>query len=248
VENTPYLRGRRLRLFGGPNGSGKSTILNQIRSTFDVGKYINADDIEQLLIQSGQLDLHPYGLIIDDPQLFHDFVRSHSITAKARQEGFEVNLKAIKSTIYCPLTSAFSYEAALIADYIRGELLAKGTKLTFESVMSHPSKLDVLDFANVHGYKTYLYFICTESPQINIERVKLRVKEGGHHVDEERILKRYTESLSLLKGAVQRTYRSFIWDNSQKEPCLILEVYKGREVTFLNDIIPDWVNQYLLKN
>lgn len=245
-KNSPYKWGRRLRLFGDPNGSGKSTILNQIRDNFDVGEYVNADEIEQQLIENEFLDLRDYGLRITNLMGFNDFVANHSITAKARQNGFDVKLKASRYAIFSPISTIFSYEAALIADYLRSELLKKGKKITFETVMSHPSKIDVLDYANQNGYKTYLYFICTSSPDINIERVKLRVQEGGHNVDEERIVKRYYESLNLLKPAIQKTYRAFIWDNSEKEPKLILDVLLGREVTFLNTTIPSWVDKYLI--
>lgn len=34
--------------------------------------------------------------------------------------------------------------------------------------------------ASAEGYKVYLYFVSTESPEINKYRVKLRVKEKGH--------------------------------------------------------------------
>lgn len=46
-----------MRVFGGPNGSGKTTIIGLIKSSFDVGFYINADDIEKEVSSSGKFDL-----------------------------------------------------------------------------------------------------------------------------------------------------------------------------------------------
>lgn len=43
--NQLYQKNHRLRMFAGPNGSGKSTIFNQISSSFDIGIYLNADDL-----------------------------------------------------------------------------------------------------------------------------------------------------------------------------------------------------------
>jgi len=140
-----------------------------------------------------------------------------------------------------------SYEAALIADYLRVKLIERGEKLSFESVMSHSSKLEVFDLAAKHGYKVYLYFICTESPEINIDRVKQRVLEGGHHVDDDKIEKRYYLTLNLLKEAVRKTYRSFLWDNSGTESELILEVEGGSNITMITEnTTPHWCEQYLL--
>lgn len=45
--------------------------------------------------------------------------------------------------------------------------------------MSHPSKLQILEQALKSGYKNYLYFIATESPYVNIDRVSARVQKGG---------------------------------------------------------------------
>jgi len=73
------------------------------------------------------------------------------------------------------------------------------------------------------------------------------VKLGGHHVALKKIESRYYNSLLNLKQAVQNTYRSFIFDNSESKPNLILEVFKGEEVTYYNEEIPHWVDKYLLE-
>ena len=93
--------------------------------------------------------------------------------------------------------------------------------------------------------KTYLYYISTESPAINVARVKQRVKLGGHQVKEEKIISRYYESLSNLLDAVQQTYRTFVFDNSGKEKQLILEVFKGEDVIFHHKEVPKWIDKYI---
>jgi predicted ABC-type ATPase len=45
--------------------------------------------------------------------------------------------------------------------------------------MSSPDKVALLEKSRLLGYRTYLYFIATEDPQINIARVKSRVHLGG---------------------------------------------------------------------
>jgi predicted ABC-type ATPase len=80
--------------------------------------------------------------------------------------------------------------------------------------MSHHSKVDLLAQAQAAGYRTYLYFVATDDPVINISRVKSRVKLGGHNVPEDKIAERYHRSLELLMDAIRHTNRAYVFDNS----------------------------------
>ncbi len=244
--NQEYLKNRRLRVFGGPNGSGKSTILEQIDSKFDIGYYINADEIEKQLKSTQLVNLKDYGIQDFDSKKFKKASRNHSLIKKAKVDGYEIDLYFENNSILNPDKISHSYEAAFLADILRTELLQLGKKFAYETVMSHKSKIEFFKTAQKAGYKNYLYFISTESPVINIERVNQRVKLGGHPVAKGKIESRYYNSLANLKPAVQNTYRTFIFDNSGEKPNLILEVFKGEEVTFYNNEIPHWVDKYLL--
>ena len=81
--------------------------------------------------------------------------------------------------------------------------------------------------AAAEGYKVYLYFVTTESPEINVYRVALRVKQGGHNVPSEKIRKRYFLSLGLLYEAAELAYQSFFFDNSKdNEPFELIAHFK----------------------
>ena len=114
--------------------------------------------------------------------------------------------------------------------------------------MSHHSKIETFELANKNKFKTYLYFICTSSPQINIERVKSRISLQGHFVPEEKIIERYYKSLNLLRSAVDKAYRTYIWDNSGTTSQFVLEVLNGDDVIVRSDNVPEWVDKYLLSN
>ena len=152
----------------------------------------------------------------------------------------------LENNIINPSKVSHSYEAAFLADLLRNELLDASKKITFETVMSHPSKIAFLRKAKQKGYRVYLYFVSTESPLINVNRVEQRVKLGGHPVRKDKIESRYYKSLSLLKEAIEVSYRAFIFDNSGKETKLILEVFKGEKITFHQSEIPKWVEHYIL--
>jgi predicted ABC-type ATPase len=93
--------------------------------------------------------------------------------------------------------------------------------------ISHSSNLDIMRRAADAGYKVYLYFVSTESPEINKYRVALRVKKGGHDVPEDKIESRYYRSLSLLKEASEIAYQTFFFDNSiENEPFKLVAHFK----------------------
>lgn len=74
--------------------------------------------------------------------------------------------------------------------------------------------LDIMEEALAAGYKVYLYFVSTESPEINKYRVKARAAQGGHDVPPDKIESRYYRSLELLYDACQLSYQAFFFDNS----------------------------------
>lgn len=145
-----------------------------------------------------------------------------------------------------------SYEASLIINFIIHKLLERDTeRISFESVMSHPSKLDILKKAKERGYKNYLYYISTEDASINIARVENRVRTGGHNVSPDKIISRYTRSLDLLTDAVKLTHRTYIWDNSKSEAEYILNIEPDKPENNTHfqttDEIPIWVQTYLIE-
>lgn len=51
--------------------------------------------------------------------------------------------------------------------------------IMYETVFSHPSKLEIIQQARSFGYFVRLFFICTESPRINIDRVAADLPRAG---------------------------------------------------------------------
>jgi len=103
------------------------------------------------------------------------------------------------------------------------------------------------------GYKVYLYFVSTESPEINKYRVDLRKKKGGHDVPPEKIESRYFRSLELLYDACQLSYQVFFFDNSEEEkPFKMFAHFKksGAEKKWDDlsvDNYPEWFKTYYSK-
>ncbi len=104
--------------------------------------------------------------------------------------------------------------AARWTDARREELLAAGSGIAFETVLSTPSKIDFLARAKERGYFVRVFFIGTSDPRINAARVAGRVMEGGHTVPIEKILHRYSRSMANLVAAIRVADRVYVYDNS----------------------------------
>ena len=235
----------RLRMFAGPNGSGKST-LNSIISRALLGVYINADEIEKEIKKNGFLDLYHYG-ITSDKKTVLSFFKNHPLLIKADFDDHD-QLKFTDNKIDFAGVDVNSYYASVCADFIRHALLKAKVSFTFETVMSSRDKVDFLKKAQDAGYRTYLYFIATQDPLVNISRVHNRVKLGGHGVPRDKIVSRYYRSLELLHEAVKYSSRAYIFDNSGTDRLWIAQINNGEEFTFKSDTIPEWVDKYLLKD
>ena len=234
----------RIRMFGGPNGSGKSTIKEYLLP-HHIGAYLNADELEQNLSATHQLDLMIYHPALKAQNLIH-FLNQK----KRPQAGKLLPLLKLQPSILedgqirFDLSEIDSYLCGRIIDYIRLEFLRLKISFTFETVMSHISKVEFLQEAKRQGFKTYLYYVATVDPEINIGRVHYRVHAGGHPVPEQKIRERYYRSLDLLMAAIEASDRAYIFDNSShgEKAAFIAEIEKA-EVLKLNHAVeyfPKW--------
>jgi len=143
-----------------------------------------------------------------------------------------------------------SYFASVASDFLRQKLMAEKTSFTLETVMSHPGKVELLAQAQAAGYRTYLYFVATDDPAINLSRVKSRVQLGGHPVPEDKIAERYHRSLALLMDAIRHTNRAYIFDNSGDNAAgkhtWLAEITEGRELELKTDRMPAWFKRAVL--
>jgi predicted ABC-type ATPase len=238
---------KRMRVFAGPNGSGKSTIIRDIQRKLDTGIYVNADDIERDAKQKGFINLADYS-VSSTTDAFEHFIGYSSLAKKALNEGYPVQLSISENKVVTNQLGN-SYEAALIADYIRQLLISAGATFSFETVMSHPSKLHIFEAAREAGYRNYLYYISTESPEINVQRVASRVVNKGHPVSREKIIDRYPRSMDLLSKMIPLCDRCFIFDNSLESGFkLIAEIENGTKIIIhTEDAIPIWIESYVMK-
>jgi predicted ABC-type ATPase len=137
-----------------------------------------------------------------------------------------------------------SYDAAKIAEQRRKEHLTNKKSFVSESTFSHPSKLALIDEAKRAGFNVVLYHVNVRSPNLSVARVAVRVKQGGHDVPEDKIRARYERNQALIKTAVIKSDRAFIYDNSvmNKAPKLSIEFNAGKAVK-ISESVPAWARE-----
>ena len=238
---------KRLRIFCGPNGSGKSTLFNNFKKKYDPGYFINADDLEKLLNSSGLIDLQPIGVKATSRDLvvFSKTKEAKSLMDKAIAEGHIIDIEINENFIVDKAKDTHSYEASFAAAFLRRLLYKNDASFSFETVMSHPSKIAEIKKAKKNGYKIYLYFICTDDIEININRVANRVEQGGHAVNNNKIRSRYGKTLKNLYTAITLSNRAYLFDNSGRTLELIAEIFDDALQLKVDDL-PKWFVEYVL--
>lgn len=233
----------RLRMFAGPNGSGKSTFKTILRPEL-LGIYINPDEIEKEIRQWDFLDLRNYHIKTTQKEILGFFINSPLLKSVDLLDEAD-NLRFSDDKLSFFEVEINAYFASVAADFIRNKLMQCSESFTFETVMSFPDKIELLKKAQLRGYRTYVYYVATEDPSINISRVKYRVKMGGHSVPEDKIVTRYERSLDLLSQAIQFTNRAYIFDNSTHEHIWLAEITDGHLIEMKTDYVPAWFKKAL---
>lgn len=138
-------------------------------------------------------------------------------------------------------------KAAQLATQKRYECLEKKENFVFETVFSSSEKLDFVRKAKEAGFFIRFFFVCTNNPSINAQRVAKRFMEGGHEVPISKIISRYYKSLENAAEAISLVDRAYIYDNSVEDelPQLLYRTSEGQVIKQYTSNIPDWAKALL---
>lgn len=109
-----------------------------------------------------------------------------------------------------------------IMDWLDASLLTHQT-VGVETVLSTDKYRALVNRARGGGFDVCLIYVMLRSPELNVERVKVRVARGGHDVPHAKIVARYERSLAQLPWFLEEADRAYIFDNSGAEPRLVAE-------------------------
>jgi predicted ABC-type ATPase len=173
-----------------------------------------------------------------------------TLTNRLRAMGLDFGeyINADEIALTLPASPARDLDSQQEASRRRAACLAERRSFSFETVMSHESKIEEMHTAKATGYEIMFIGISLEAPEINVARVALRVREGGHDVPKDRIIARYERTMRLMPQAIMIADRSLIFDNSDSEAGPILMLSTGMGLT--TDGVPQLdvrVSDYLAK-
>ena len=235
----------RLRMLAGPNGSGKSTLAAQLSSDYAVNLYrfLNADLLFAEVVQSHRTAC-PFS--IDNAELVQ-FV-AQSTYPREYKRPFESGEIYIDEEDYLHFSAngINSYSVAIVADFFKEQYLKHRISFSFETVFSHPAKIDILRRAQAAGFKTYMYFVATENPVINVNRIKERVALGGHDVPEEKTRSRYLRCMEQVRYALPYLNRAYFFDNSTEQSLYLAEYESEVGFTLHSELLPSWFRRFVL--
>lgn len=75
------------------------------------------------------------------------------------------------------------------------QLIDDNVTFAFETTLSTLSYKDTIKKCRAKGYKVTLLYFWLNSPDLAIERIKIRVSRGGHHIPDNVVKRRYKRGL-----------------------------------------------------
>lgn len=85
-----------------------------------------------------------------------------------------------------------------------------------ETVLSTTKYRRLVRAAKKRGFEIRLIYVILRSPELNIKRVQMRVRKGGHRVPSEKVRKRWTGSLKQLPWFLNHADWALLFDNSKE--------------------------------
>jgi predicted ABC-type ATPase len=83
-----------------------------------------------------------------------------------------------------------------------------------ETVLSTDKYRRLVRAAKRRGFEIRLIYVILDNPALNVERVRLRVKKGGHNVPAKKVKERWRRSLRQLPWFLQHADWALLFDNS----------------------------------
>lgn len=133
---------------------------------------------------------------------------------------------------------AVAVEASRIMYKRIKELIAAGETFAMETTLATRSVANLIREAQKEGYYVTLLYFWLNTPELAIERVKMRVSAGGHNIPEETIRRRYAAGIrNLFELYLSISDYWMIADNSMSPMQIIAKGFKRDKIEIYNQVI-----------
>ena len=129
-----------------------------------------------------------------------------------------------------------SFEAGRIMLRRINELLESDENFAFETTLATKSYKSKILEAKKKNYNVTLLFFWLQNVELAIERVKIRVLEGGHNIEIDVIKRRYLNGIkNLFRIYLPIVDEVLIFDNSEGKHDLLAQKTLDTEIDILNN-------------
>ena len=133
--------------------------------------------------------------------------------------------------------------------------LENGLNFAFETTLGGTTITSMLLAGAQAGAEIHVWYAGLSSPELHVQRVRARVRAGGHDIPEDRIRSRYASSRTNLIKLMPRLASLRVYDNSAEadpkvghapRPELLLHMQNGRIVAHAALAqVPQWAKAIL---
>ncbi|MBN2983240.1 MULTISPECIES: zeta toxin family protein [Cohnella] len=108
-----------------------------------------------------------------------------------------------------------------------------------ETTLAGGNTIRLIQDAKTNKFEITMFYIGLGDYRLNIERVAVRVKNGGHHIPSEDIIRRHKTSIRNLLSNLHLIDHLMVIDNSRAEGEIVLEMNHNK-ITYRTKSMPTW--------
>ena len=97
-----------------------------------------------------------------------------------------------------------------------------------ETVLSSPKYRALVTHGRQRGFEVRMIYVVLASAELQLARIRRRVREGGHDVPADKVIDRRRRSFKELCWFANHVDQLFIFDNSSGPPDLVAQKVSGR--------------------
>lgn len=110
-----------------------------------------------------------------------------------------------------------------------------------ETTLAGNGQLMLLAEAKRAGFEINVFYVALTRVEMQVDRVQIRISQGGHSVPPDDIRRRYERSLANAPKALRMAHLGIVFDNSGLEPAPVLRLKDGVIIWEQPGAIPAWV-------
>ncbi|WP_314584984.1 zeta toxin family protein [Paenibacillus terrigena] len=120
------------------------------------------------------------------------------------------------------------------------ECIRNKRDFTVETTLAGGNVIRQMRDAKENGFETIMFYVGLGDIRLNIERVATRVKNGGHHIESEDIIRRSVTSMENLLAHLNLIDHLIVIDNSKADGEIVLEADK-EFIKYHQSVLPEWI-------